>query len=167
MNEHLEKLGIFYDAEAQSWFVAKQDHTTYHDDLEDAVWNGIFGFCPCGEPPKELERMYCIMENIGKGAEERQLPSDEDMIYLYVLDSAGMTGHGSTVRGSWLNDEGRHLMEVLDRLYNISEKRRKMVTCTDCARFGTEGDVMYCFKKKMFNPSATEECRYDFRMKGK
>lgn len=42
-----------------------------------------------------------------------EAPADEDVIYLYILDSKGMTEHGCSVHFSWINEKGRALMKVI------------------------------------------------------
>lgn len=111
MNDALKKLGIVYDDVDKDYTIRENGVANCYDNLRDAVWHGIFGFCSCGDPDKHLIKMYDLLSAMDE--ESPKAPADEDVIYLYLLYSKGMTEHGRSVHFSWLNDKGRALMKVI------------------------------------------------------
>ena len=111
MKEALKKLGIVYDDMDKTYTIKKDGMEIGYESLRDAIWVGIFDFCNCGDPDKHLIKMYDLLSAMDE--ESPKAPADEDVIYLYHLDSKGMTEHGCSVRFSWLNDKGRALMKVI------------------------------------------------------
>lgn len=111
MKDALNKLNIVYN-EADKVYTVKENYAeTSYDCLLDAVWNGIFGFCNCGDNSTQLIKMYNLLSAMDEDSLEA--PVDEDVIYLYILDSKGMTEHGCSVHFSWINEKGRALMKVI------------------------------------------------------
>lgn len=123
MKDALKKLGIAYDEEDEDYTIRENGVAKCYDNLRDAVWHGIFDFCSCGEPDKQLIKMYNLLSAMDE--ESPEAPADEDVIYLYLLDSKGMTEHGCSVHFSWLNDKGRALMKVIKAAVRIKSNREK------------------------------------------
>lgn len=117
MKEALKKLGIVYDDVDKTYTIKANGVETDYESLKDAVWVGIFSFCGCGDPDKHLVKMYDLLSAMDE--ESPKAPTDEDVIYLYLLDSKGMTEHGCSVHFSWLNDKGRALMKVIKAAVRI------------------------------------------------
>ena len=89
----------------------------------------ILGFCACGSPQMILNGVilplleaYCdgpyenFDRNYGKntGLSEAMVE-----FFLHYLDERGLTNHGSSVWGSWLEESGRLWREVLRRTEEI------------------------------------------------
>ena len=123
MKDALKKLGIAYDEEDEDYTIRENGVAKYYDNLRDAVWHGIFDFCSCGDPDKQLIKMYNLLSTMDE--EFSKAPADEDVIYLYLLDSKGMTEHGCSVHFSWLNDKGRALMKVIKAAVRIKSNKEK------------------------------------------
>ena len=125
MNDALKKLGIVYDEVSKVYTVRDNGVARCYDNLRDSVWNGIFGFCSCGDPDKRLIKMYNLLSAMDE--EFPKAPADEDVIYLYLLDSKGMTEHGCSVHFSWINDKGRELMKVIKAAVrtNVSKEEQR------------------------------------------
>lgn len=68
----------------------------------DEVFFGRLNFCGCGNPENILELIYKALIEIRDNSAK-----DVDLLTLYILDSAGLTGHGSSVCSSWLEDDAR------------------------------------------------------------
>lgn len=111
MTDALKKLGIVYDEVDETYTIRVDGVETCYDSLFEAVWNGIFGFCCCGEPTTQLIKMYNLLSVMDE--EIPAEPKEEDIIYLYLLDSKRMTEHGCSIQFSWLNDRGRALMKII------------------------------------------------------
>lgn len=91
----------FYDAQGM-----------YYNNLEEYVWAGLFGFCCCGDPQRELEKIKETLSN----AKSRNPLSDELQIYGYLLDRSDFTEHGSSIYGAWLTSKGEALLTLLNEL---------------------------------------------------
>lgn len=111
MTDALKKLGISYDEVDEEYTIRENGVAKCYDNLRDAIWHGIFDFCSCGDPDKQLIKMYNLLSAMDE--ESPNAPADEDVIFLYLLDAKGMTEHGCSVHFSWLNDKGRALMKVI------------------------------------------------------
>lgn len=98
--------------------------------LEDFYFRTL-KFCGCGNPEDELLLMEKVLgiidvrseENRGSGktwdartAELKAVFSgNEDFMrhYLYWLDALGLTEHGGSIYGSWLDSDGYVALELL------------------------------------------------------
>lgn len=125
MNDALKVLGIVYDEEDKDYTIRENGIAKSYDNLRDAVWHGIFDFCSCGDPDKQLIKMYNLLSAMDE--EFPEAPADEDVIYLYLLDSKGMTEHGCSVHFSWLNDKGRALMKVIKTTVRIKSNKEEQL----------------------------------------
>ena len=125
MKDALKILGIVYDEVDKDYTIRENGIAKCYDNLRDAVWHGIFDFCSCGDPDKQLIKMYNLLSAMDE--EFSKTLADEDVIYLYLLDSKGMTEHGCSVHFSWLNDKGRALMKVIKATVrtNVNKKETK------------------------------------------
>lgn len=121
MNDALKTLGIVYDEVDNGYTIRENGIKKYYDNLRDAVWHGIFDFCSCGDPDKQLIKMYNLLSDMDE--EFSKAPADEDVIYLYLLDSKGMTEHGCSVHFSWLNDKGRAFMKVIKAVVRMKQSK--------------------------------------------
>lgn len=116
--KQLALLGLRADENFLS-FYDKDD--LYYDDLQDAIWCGVFGFCECGCPDYEIERIVKILD-ILKNRDIDELSelykeSNGYQIYLYILDNYGFTEHGHNIYGSWLTEKGEALRAALQYVY--------------------------------------------------
>lgn len=111
MTDALKKLGVLYDQVDDTYTIRVNGVTTCYDSLFEAVWSGIFGFCGCGEPTTQLIKMYNLLSAMDE--ELPVEPKEEDIIYLYLLDSKRMIEHGCSIHFSWINDRGRALMKII------------------------------------------------------
>lgn len=106
-----------------------------YEDAESLIATGLLGWCGCGMPSKalafvrdalraiELTGNDCFLEpnenhwDERKSAESRLYPSDGAYYFaMYVLDSKGLTEHGSGVGGCWLTQSGKMLLSDLEEL---------------------------------------------------
>lgn len=114
--EELALLGI---CETTDFMLLAPDECV-HDSLESAVWVGVFGFCSCGNPEYEMQRILRVIQILTAPIQERNTElydeSNGYQIYLYLLDSLGFTEHGSSVYGSWLTDKGKALRSALQEI---------------------------------------------------
>ena len=85
----------------------------------------ILGFCGCGSPQMILNRVIVpLLEAFIDGPYEnfdinygKNTGLSEAVVefFLHYLDELGLTNHGSSVWGSWLEESGRMWREVLRR----------------------------------------------------
>lgn len=112
--EQLDVLGLRTD-EYLSEFYDKEN--CYYTCLKDALWCGIFGFCTCGNPDYEIERIIHVLEILKNRTDEAYAELCEEsngyQIYLYLLDERGFTEHGFSIYGSWLTPKGEALYVAL------------------------------------------------------
>jgi hypothetical protein len=113
-------------------FYYSTDH--YYKNGED---KGL-GWCGCGEPWAAIRFLGDVLEALDDDRSDcaTQEESDNRYLlpfrmcggnvcpglaygYLYTLDGVGLTDHGSNIRGSWLTDKGR---EVLEAINNCTEE---------------------------------------------
>lgn len=130
MKDALKELNIVYDEVDKVYTITENNVDTSYDCLKDAVWNGIFGFCTCGDLDAQLIKMYNLLSSMDD--EFPNEPAPEDVIYLYLLDSKRMTEHGCSVHFSWLNERGRALMKVIKAVVRTRFNKEK--------QYGTGGD---------------------------
>ena len=116
--EQVNKIGIECE-QLGDWEYKTPDGCT-HEDLECAIWNGIFGFCMCGDPNEQLETIYQCLKTIRlewkKGGNAWDMLATDDSkydIYLYLLDKHGFIEHNRMIYDSYLTEEGEALMYVL------------------------------------------------------
>lgn len=115
------------------------DECVYHNTRTNISAYGLvnaigdmFGFCGCGCPEYELDKLRETLQII-KDADMHEHPEltirevaeirkpfhdlkDGYQIYLYLLNDRGFTEHGSVITGSWLNFSGYALLQVLNLL---------------------------------------------------
>lgn len=108
-DEAIKTLGGEVD-EWWSYFV--DNRGIEYDNLEDYIWCGLFGFCGCGDPMRELEK---IKEALSCAKNHLYLP-DELQIYGYLLDRGEFTEHGTSIYGAWLTPKGEALLTLLNEL---------------------------------------------------
>ena len=111
------------------WFILPDGENC--KDLESAI-NSYYGlnFCSCGSRDEVFEMILKVLNYCHERFAEHNsgFPYDwlEKNIFhgdsiislfvLYVLESLGITEHGSSVRGSWLTEKGKALREDLTKL---------------------------------------------------
>ena len=89
----------------------------------------ILGFCGCGSPQMVLNGVILpLLEGFNDGEYEnfdrnygKNTGYSEAAVefFLHYLDRLGLTNHGSSVWGSWLEDKGRLWREILRRSEEI------------------------------------------------
>lgn len=91
------------------------------DDLHMWVFTDL-GFCGCGDPEGALEFLRDTLNLLNKEFDERwegmqkRFPDNPmSWTYLYMLDDKGLTEHGSNIRGCWLTDKGKAVLELLNK----------------------------------------------------
>ena len=91
------------------------------DDLHMWVFTDL-GFCGCGDPEGSLDFLRDSLNDINKESDERwnamkaRFPEGPmSWTYLYMLDDKGLTEHGSNIRGCWLTDKGKAILELLNK----------------------------------------------------
>lgn len=107
-----EALNLLGGTTDEYWSEFYDHRGTYYGDLEEYVWIGLFGFCCCGDPRRELGK---IKEALSCADKHRPLP-DELQIYGYLIDRWGFTEHGSSIYGAWLTPKGGALLILLNEL---------------------------------------------------
>ena len=65
--EELALLGI---SETTDFMLLAPDECV-HDSLESAVWVGVFGFCSCGNPEYEMQRILRVIQILTAPIQER------------------------------------------------------------------------------------------------
>lgn len=85
----------------------------------------ILNFCGCGSPIGILDEVILpLLDDFNYGPYENfnhRTAEDDDIskplieFFLHYFDALGLTNHGSSVGGSWLEESGRMWREVLRR----------------------------------------------------
>lgn len=114
--DQVYKIGI--ECEQLGEYEYKAPDGCTYEDLNSAIWVGIFGFCGCGDPDYQLEKIYQVLKmlNLGESNKNAYKPfysTNEYDIYLYLLDKYEFTEHGSIINCSWLTEKGTALLYVL------------------------------------------------------
>lgn len=107
-----EALNLLGGTTDEYWSEFYDHRGTYYGDLEAYVWAGLFDFCCCGDPRRELDK---IKEALSHAKSHSSLP-DELQIYGYLIDSLGFTEHGSSIYSAWLTPKGEALLVLLNEL---------------------------------------------------
>lgn len=98
-----------------------------------SCFTGDLGLCGCGAPETAADRLLGILRRIKEsqewtahckgprpheyGSEVGVDPNQDEGLYWllwYWIDDRGWIEHGSSVRGSWLTQEGERAIEVLE-----------------------------------------------------
>lgn len=96
------------------------------------MWFGMLGFCGCGMPSSVLRLMTAALKtrltSTSRLTDLQQIRElvkkhDEEAAFLiqYVLDSAGLTEHGSGIGCAWPTAEGQEFVEYVDSLESDDE----------------------------------------------
>lgn len=114
--EQVNKIGI--ECEQLGDFEYKAPDGCTYEDLESAIWCGIFDFCGCGDPDYQLEKIYQVLKIVKLGEDNKYArkafyDTNEYDIYLYLLDLHEFTEHGFSIGGSWPTEKGTALLYVL------------------------------------------------------
>ena len=109
--EQVNKIGI--ECEQFGDFEYKAPDGCTYEDLECAIWCGIFDFCGCGDPEYQLEKIYETLKILRLEERYKIHETNEYDIYLYLLDLHEFTEHGFSISGSFLTEKGEALMYVL------------------------------------------------------
>jgi len=107
----------------------KQSDGTYLDEqgttyfTEKDFLGSLLGFgCMCGNPDAVFDYVRDILRCVRDKDYDKQevLAGSEGAMYftLYHLDELGLIEHGTSVRYSWLTDEGKELLEDLETVSN-------------------------------------------------
>lgn len=107
-----EALNLLGGTTDEYWSEFYDTQRTYYRTLEEYVWAGLFGFCCCGNPRRELDK---ISEALSYAKSPSSLP-DELQIYGYLIDRLGFTEHGSSIYSAWLTPQGEALLTLLNEL---------------------------------------------------
>jgi|GEM_PF-3495685 len=109
--------------------LADPDGCYCKDELE-LVHGGLLKFCGCGAPEDAMRFLRDMLAHIADDRREamgfdawyKEWTAKESAIYgppaarwlfLYLLDTAGLAEHGSSVNSCWLTDKGKHILELL------------------------------------------------------
>lgn len=119
-----------------------------YDNIVDAFYQGLLGFCDCGNPEEELKLMLRVLSRLffrsyqntfdlkdehsrilwAKNSDKLSLLFGKNPLfehhYLQWLDSLRFLNHGSTVYGSWLNYEGISVLKMLIQNKSLIFPRR-------------------------------------------
>lgn len=123
MTDALNKLGIVYDEVDETYTIRVDGVEISYYILFEAVWNGIFGFCCCGDPATQLIKIYNLLSAMDEELPVK--PKEEDIIYLYLLDSKRMTEHGCSIHFSWINNRGRALMKIIKVIVRTEKNKNE------------------------------------------
>jgi hypothetical protein len=86
---------VYIDENSRSWY-----------DFIDYVTYEVLGFCGCGDSAVKEDALGLIRDN----AEVIKMPDGWDAKYfdlmMHLFDGRGITEHGTSVMGSWLNKKG-------------------------------------------------------------
>lgn len=107
-----EALNLLGGTTDEYWSRFYDTQHIYYSTLEEYVWAGLFGFCCCGDPRRELDK---IKEALSCAKSHSSLP-DELQIYGYLIDRWGFTEHGSSIYSAWLTPKGEALLVLLNDL---------------------------------------------------
>lgn len=84
-----------------------------HNDYESFLveW---FGWCCCGNTSEGLKAIRDYLAHAASSDNWFDCKTPQDWAFVYFVDSFGLTEHGGGVRGSWLTDDGKEMLRVLD-----------------------------------------------------
>jgi len=88
----------------------------HYDTPAEWLWIGILGGCGCGSAEHFAEESVRLLTDFATPMELRKnLAYDSEFYELLAhwIDSVGLIEHGTTVRGSWLTEKGKHVYEVI------------------------------------------------------
>jgi len=97
----------------------------HYDGLQDLIQNGILKFCNCGNPHLNLLYILGGFELIYEKGNERYNEKYQERVvkhfgsleaalfFYYWTETLELTEHGGSVYGSWLDDKGEALLEML------------------------------------------------------
>lgn len=102
----------------------------YWDSLGSLFYSGLLDMCSCGYAATASELMMKALVACDDWVKRdapwpldivTQLVKDTDPrviaeILLHILDSKGLTEHGTTVSGSWLDDKGKEWIAFVSSL---------------------------------------------------
>lgn len=85
----------------------------------------LLGFCGCGAEDEALDFVLEALEAFGDHRHIHELLPDNGLgaFVLYQFDHLGLIEHGTTVRASWLTDDGEAILAFL-------RERKKATTTT-------------------------------------
>lgn len=100
-----DKEYMYIDQDSCSW-----------DNIQDWIMIGVFGLCGCGHSVDIGDDVINIIISLGnKKFQEKAWDDKYEELILHLLDSKGLTEHGSTVYGSWLTDEGKNILSIIKK----------------------------------------------------
>lgn len=110
------------EQEYQEWIlnIDNEDSDRY-DFLCEEKW----GFCGCGCHKDAVLAVKEMLDWCGEDIASRKSPSEftnYQKFMLYFLDNKGYTEHGGSVNGSWLEDDGRQVLEFINYALKEEEK---------------------------------------------
>lgn len=100
--------GTYLDEEGCTW-----------DSKEEWFYVGILGFCGCGSTDSankatEVFKLFTHGEyNIFDNEKAKKINPDYLDLILHIFDERGLTEHGGSVYGSWLEAKGIEILKIL------------------------------------------------------
>ena len=107
-------------------------HCTEEKKMKDKISEfaiKYLGFCGCFDDEIILDIINVIAKlNLDRGyvteiAEDLELDAKYVELILYILDNRGYTEHGTAVRGSWLSEKGKKILDSI--IDEVSKMRGK------------------------------------------
>lgn len=73
-------------------------------------------WCGCGDPDSAKK----VIKEYFRAVKARRVDVNNDLVLClaYTMDAAGLTDHGSSIRGAWLTDEGEMFLWLLEQNSN-------------------------------------------------
>lgn len=87
----------------------------HYESPADFLWFYVLNGCGCGSSSDFKEEAWKLFEDFALDREEKWNLYENPLRELlgHWLDSKDLIEHGTSIRGSWLNDEGKKLYETL------------------------------------------------------
>lgn len=87
----------------------------YYNSAYDYVWIGLLGFCGCGDPDRYREPLMSLLEYFDNNNFQYRELSDVELLLSYILDSKGLTEHGSSLTHCQLTERGKMAKELMSK----------------------------------------------------
>ena len=90
-----------------------------YDSVEDYIWVSVLGGCGCGYSEHYGELAVKLIKYFGTEHMKRDYSfwkesEFETELMAHWLDSKELLEHGTSVGGSWLSDDGKELLKIIE-----------------------------------------------------
>lgn len=115
-----------WKAETDRWLEAGAPESFKDSTGMDCDWSCFvteLGLCGCGSPERVYAELLRLMVMIRDSTDERwKLTATEELAFNWI-HHRGWTTHGSTIYGSWLTDDGKRAMRILEAAIRLRNSR--------------------------------------------